>query len=297
MSPCLQLVRLVIVAAVGLVAGIVMTAPSAAQDADAHDSPARVLQVGASSGLERINAYRAAAGVSPANAHPALMQAAAGHVAYYDLNRGDGSMVGMGLHDQRASAPGFTGASMGARARATGYASSTVTENAGFGGINAAIDWGMSTVNHRLPLIHPSAIDMGFAVSESSGFNIIQVGLRRDSASVVLPSVYPPEGATNVPTTWDGGEAPNPAPGVARPLGSPITVAFHIGQPVEWGSVELRNAAGESLDVTTRRTDWMRAVAIIPHRPFEAAQTYTASVEAVADGRRVSRTWTFTTAG
>ena len=273
------------------------TAPLAAQGVDAPESPPSALQLGASSALERINAYRAGAGVSPAIAHPALMRAAAGHVAYYDLNRGDASLVGMGLHEQRADAPGFTGASMEARARAAGYASSAVTENAGFGSIDGAIDWHMSTVNHRLPLIHPSALDVGLAASDASGFNIIQVGLRRDPAGVTLPSVYPPDGAGGVPTSWDGAEAPNPAPGIPRPLGYPVTVAFHVGQRVQWRNVELRNAAGDALDVSTPRNEWMRALAIIPHRPLEAGQSYMASVEAVADGRVISRTWTFTTAG
>jgi hypothetical protein len=225
------------------------------------------------------------------------MQSAAGHVVYYDLNRSDPSLAGMGLHDERAEAPGFTGVGIGERARAAGYASAAVTENAGFGGLEAAIEWHMNTVNHRLPLIHPSALDMGMAASEASGFNVIQVGLRRAPSSATLPSVYPPDGASNVPTTWDGGETPDPAPGIRRPLGYPLTVAFDVSQRVEWRSAELRNAAGDLLDISTPRKDWMRSLAIIPHSPFGTNQTYSATIEAVADGRTVTRTWSFTTAG
>lgn len=273
---------------------IAVASPLAAQETDTQLS---ARQIAASSGLERINAYRAAAGVSPAVAHPALVQSAAGHVAYYDLNRADPSLVGMGLHDQRPDAPGFTGTSMNSRARAAGYASAAVTENAGFGGLDAAIEWHMNTVNHRLPLIHPSALDMGIASSEATGFNIIQVGLRRNPSSLTLPSVYPPDGAANIPTSWDGGEEPDPAPGIRRPLGYPITVAFGVNQRVEWRTVELRNATGDVLETSTPRKEWMRTLAIIPHRPLEAGQTYTAAVAALADGRAVTRTWSFTIAG
>ena len=245
--------------------------------------------------LARINAYRAAAGVGPAQLNPALLQSAAGHVAYYRVNQGDPSLAGMGLHQQRPDAPGFTGATMGDRARAAGYGGGAVTENAGFGRIEAAIDWYMNTVNHRLPLIHPSALDFGYATAGSPGFNIIAVGVRRERLNVTLPSVYPADGAGDVPTAWDGAEAPDPAPGIPRPLGYPITVAFGLGQRVEWRSLELRSASGDLLPVSTPRKDWMSAAAIIPLRPLDAAQTYVARVEAVVDGGAVTKEWRFTT--
>ena len=289
--------RAALATSMAFLVALVLGAPLTAQESSAAEPNLVALPAVSSSALETINAYRARAGVAPAAVHPALMQSAAQHVAYYDLNRGDSSLAGMGLHDQRPDAPGFTGASMGDRARAAGYASSAVTENAGFGGLIPAIEWHMNTVNHRLPLIHPSALDMGMAGSEESGFNIIQVGLRRAPAGVTLPSVYPPDGAVGVPTSWNGAEAPDPAPGIPRPVGYPITAAFDVSQRVEWGTVELRDSAGEPLDVSTPRKAWMRALAIIPHRPLEPGRTYTASIEAVADGRTVSRTWSFTTRG
>ena len=225
------------------------------------------------------------------------MQAAVGHVGYYDVNRGDPSLAGMGLHRQNPEAPGFTGVTMADRARAAGYSGAAVTENAGFGPLAAAVDWYMSTVNHRLPLIHPSALDVGLAHSGASGFGVIDVGLRRDRLDVSLPSVYPADGAADVPTVWDGAETPDPAPEVRRPLGYPITVAFAQYQQVEWIALELRDSTGEALETSTPRTDWMRAIAIIPHRPLMPGQTYTARIEAVVDGSPLTKEWTFTTRG
>lgn len=248
-----------------------------------------------STALEAVNRYRERAGVAPMAAHPALVESATGHVRYYDANPGDPALVGMGLHEQRPEAPGFTGASMRDRARAAGY-ENTVTENAGFGRLDAAMEWYMGTVNHRLPLIHPDALDVGMARSAASGFGVIAVGMRRDRQDVSLPSVYPPDGASDVPSVWDGLETPDPAPGVPRPLGYPITVAFARFQEVEWGAIELRDAADAPVEVSTPRTDWMRAVAIVPHRPLTPGASYTARIEATVDGQPMTKSWSFTVA-
>ena len=272
--------------------------PDTAADGAADDSaadPAAVVDA-PDPVLERVNAFRAAAGVAPARINPALALSAQNHVAYYDANVGDPSLNGMGLHQERPDAPGFTGVSMGDRAKAAGYSGGSVTENAGFGSVQAALDWYIATVNHRLPLIHPSALDIGYAAG-ASGFGIVDVGLRRDRVTVPLPSVYPADGATDVPTTWDGGETPDPAPGVPRPLGYPLTVAFGVAQRVAWQEFALLDPDGAALPISTPTTDWMRAAAIIPLQPLLRGQTYTAHVAATVDGKPVTKDWTFTTRG
>src|SRR4051812_40223023 len=100
----------------------------------AQDEPGPVDTPGAtgSVALERVNRYRERAGVPPMMAHPALVASAVGHVRYYDANVGDDALVGMGLHEERPEAPGFTGADMQDRAEAAGYSDGAVTENAGF---------------------------------------------------------------------------------------------------------------------------------------------------------------------
>jgi hypothetical protein len=128
-----------------------------------------------------------------------------------------------------------------------------------------------------------------------AGLHIIDVGLRRDPLDIELPSVYPANGATDVPRLWDGSETPDPAPGIPRPLGYPITVAFACHQQVDWQVLELRDGGGAPRDVSTPRTDWMRAAAIIPLQPLAPGETYTVHVEAVVDGASVTRDTTFTT--
>ncbi len=244
--------------------------------------------------LAKINAYRLAAGAGTARLDPALMQSAQSHVAYYDANKGDPSLAGMGLHQERPDAPGFTGATMGDRARAAGYRSGAVTENAGFGGVASAIDWYMNTVNHRLPLIHPSAVDLGYA-QDGDGFGVIDVGLRSEKNATAVPSVYPADGATGVPTSWDAAETPDPLPGVPRPVGYPLTVAFAVSHRVDYKTLSLAGPDGQPLEIETPTTAWMRAVAIIPRQPLQPGTSYTARVEALVDGRPVTREWGFTT--
>jgi len=126
------------------------------------------------------------------------------------------------------------------RAENAGYTAGSITENAGFGRIESAIAWGISTVNHRLPLIHPSVADVGYAVSGGpggNGFNIIDVGLRHDKLAAALPSVYPGEGAIDVSASWDGGETPDPAPGIARPLSYPANILLPTYRRVGIGVV------------------------------------------------------------
>jgi len=60
-------------------------------------------------------------------------------------------------------------------------------------------------------------------------------------------------------------------------------VAFARYQQVEWVAIELRDGAHTPQEVSTPRTDWMGAVAIVPHRPLTPGERYTA--------RRGDRGW------
>ena len=246
--------------------------------------------------LALINRYRIAAGVRPAEINPSLDRSASSHVLYYDANRGDPSLAGMGLHEETPGRPEFTGTTMAQRARAAGYSGGTVTENAGYGSFEGAVEWYMNSINHRLPLIHPSALDMGYSVSASSRFSIVAVGLKRGGDEVPPVSLYPAPDAADVPVSWDGSEAPDPAPGLPRPLGYPITVAFGINQNVQWQAFALDGPDGQPVGIAISRKDWMRAAGIIPKHPLDPGATYTVRVEATVDGQPFSKDWSFTTA-
>src|SRR5262249_1876832 len=116
--------------------------------------------------LDRINCYRALAGVGPLTLDDTLNRAAPAHVTYYALNAGDLSLAGMSLHEETPGRPGFTGADSDARARAAGSTDWYVDENVGLGGTpEATVDWFVNSVNHRENLLHPGTIHLGYAES------------------------------------------------------------------------------------------------------------------------------------
>ncbi len=98
-----------------------------------------------------------------------------------------------------------------------------------------------------------------------------------------------------MPASWGGAETPDPAPGVPRRLGHPITVAGGRSQQVGSNNLELLDDAGALLEVSSPRTDWMHAAAIIPHRPLAPGASYMARIVARVDGQPVTKAWTFTT--
>ena len=58
---------------------------------------------------------------------------------------------------------------------------------------------------------------------------------------------------------------------------------------------QIATSVSVHVDTLDARAAWMRAAAIIPHRPLLRGQSYTARVVATVDGRTVEKNWTFTT--
>lgn len=244
--------------------------------------------------LDRINYFRALAGLAPLPANAALMQSTRNHADYYVLNGG-------GAHTESPGMPGFTGASIHDRAVAAGYARySWVDEDVAFNTDEVGnVDLFVETVFHRLPLLHPSAIAIGYATASGNGRSImvIDVGLDQNyDPGVDLPVVYPGSGQTDVPRLWYAYESPDPVPGVPNPVGSPLTVSFLIGQSVEWGAVTLVSAAGTAVDVILAEgPTWRKSLGIVPRTPMEPGTTYTATVTGTVDGGAFSYSWSFST--
>ncbi len=245
--------------------------------------------------LDRINHFRALAGVLPLPANPALVRATQNHADYYVQNGG-------GAHTETPGLPGFTGSSIHDRAVAAGYPLySWVDEDVAFNtdAVNN-IDLFIATVFHRLPLLHPSAIAIGFATASGNGraIMVIDIGLDQNyDPGLDLPVVYPGPGQTDVPRLWYAYESPNPVPGVPNPVGSPLTVSFLINQSVEWGAVSLVSSGGVAVEVILAEgPTWRKALGIVPRYPMEAGTTYTATVTGTVDGAAFSRSWSFTTA-
>src|SRR5690348_12230281 len=149
----------------GLVMSLCTVTHAAADDLESQRSAA----------LARVNQWRAAIGVAPLARHPALDQSAQAHALYYKLNNGSG---GVGIHDEKPGLPGFTGADFFDRAQAAGYPSRNVNENMGLTGDQlSSLDWDIGTINHRLTLLDPRYVHIGFGVvNDTVKVDVIDLG-------------------------------------------------------------------------------------------------------------------------
>ena len=245
--------------------------------------------------IDRVNYWRALAGLPALPMNAALMQATRNHADYHVLNGG-------GAHTESPGLPGFTGSSIHDRAVEAGYPRrSWVDEDVAFNSDALEnVDLFVETVFHRLPLLHPSAIAIGYATASGNGraITVIDVGLDQNyDPGLDLPVVYPGPGQADVPRLWYAYESPNPVPGVPNPVGFPVTVSFLIGQSVEWGVVSLVGAGGAVVDIILAEgPTWRKSLGIVPRTPLEPGTTYTATVTGTVDGVGITKTWSFTTA-
>ena len=245
----------------------------------------------------RVNEFRASMGLPPLQQSSALMRAAQAHADYYIRNLGDPAAGG--LHTEVPGKPGFTGASIYDRAKAAGYPLNWIDETFGFLEPRQTLEWALATVFHRYMFVHPSAVHIGYGTATYGGTTvaIFNVGLSPEhTAAVPLPSVYPTDGASGVPRQWDGAEWPDPAPGVPRPLGPPITLQFGLDDRVTWGEAALLDPSGQPLPVAVSTSDWRRALAVIPHHPLAPGAVYILRVTGIRNGSPFSFQSQFTSA-
>ncbi len=243
-----------------------------------------------------ITALRAALGLPSLIESPELMQAAQGHADYYIAHL-DNPNSG-GLHTQVFGYAGFTGRTIGDRARAARYPLGWVDEVFAFFNPADTVAWAIETVWHRYMFIHPSAVHVGYgtATAGDTTVTVFNVGLSpAHTADAPLPAVVPSNGATDVPLSWAGWESPNPAPGALRPFGPPVSLQFGLDDEVTWGDAALFGP--DDSVVTTARTtsEWRRALSLVPHDPLTPATTYTVRVTGVRNGEAFTVESSFTT--
>ncbi len=199
-------------------------------------------------------------------------------------------------HEEYPDKEGFT--TEGARA---GLAS--VIVGPGVSSPEDAIDGWMGTFYHRLPLIDPGLVRIGWS---------LQHGIAAlDSGSMVAPFEFPAyvpwpaAGATDVPTRFSGPELPHPVPGEDQMRwGYPVTVqtfayeaepdvklALWQGQPQDGLPVECWFST--PLKPTNPKLAPANAFCLIPKARLKPGTLYTVVAEGIPERTRV--TWTFTT--
>ena len=244
--------------------------------------------------IGEVNRVRAGLGLAPLIKSDALTQAASSHALYWMAHRGD-------FHNETPGLQHFTGVSIFDRAKAADYELNWIDEVAGLLDPARTLDWALSTVYHRYMFVHPSAVHIGYgsATDGNVTVSIFNVGLQFDgSGPNPQPSIYPADGAAAVPPQWDGFEGPDPAPGVPRPLGPPITVLFRLADDVAWGQASLtRLSDGAVLAATVQTSGWRKGLSLVPHDPLVESASYRFDVSWTVNGTSGTSSSTFTTAG
>lgn len=165
-----------------------------------------------------------------------------------------------------------------------------------------AVDGWLGTFYHRLPLLDPGVVRIGFG--EEGGVTVL------DATSMVRPFPamtwvpYPHEAARGVPTAFVP-ELPNPVPGQdPSSFGYPVSVQFFSFPKdfdVKFTLHEGGSAKGTPVDCwlsspsapTNPRLAPPAAFCLIPKAHLRPNTTYTARVEGIPDNEPY--TWSFTT--
>lgn len=249
--------------------------------------------------LAHVNTYRHAAGLSPMVYNNALGAAAAGHARYLVANAEKG-------HDQRPGAPHYFGVTPADRMGYYGYYRGGGEVIAYDWRAETAIDGWMQTIYHRVPLVHPGNLEMGYGqAGRSDRANVINTG---PGAQVDQVALWPYPGQTGVPVGWDGAETPSPFdryPNVEPPIGYSVSVTFgNRPERLTLNEAKLLGPDGAAVPVMIYAPDndphLTDTVGMIPHDPLAPESTYQAyvagSVDFGAGPQPYEYRWSFTTA-
>ena len=223
--------------------------------------------------LERLNAYRGAAGLPPVAEDPSSSADLAKHMNYMLLNPDDI------WHGESPGRPGYTREGHQAAAES----------NLWFTGpdINAAtaIDVWMGSIHHRYGLLNYDLITTGFAIACNTdhcgaGLNVLR-GLQESSPmpnGVIYPGTNQQGVDTDVFISWQFGWYPR----------------------VILRTASLKDESGKLIAIKTsspQPDEYINMVAIIPKENLTAATTYIVDLHVMLGDKDLNRTWAFKTAG
>lgn len=249
--------------------------------------------------LNVINTYRKWLGIPALTVDPHLQRAAEAHIEYYRLNFGDPNLAGMGLHYETVGQPGFSGETFQDRAEAAGY-KGWVNENAGLSGSMLwSLDWFIATVGHRLTLLDPRYQHIGMAAIDNGDmrFEIIDLGTNVWVEDTTPDwSAWPPDGATGVGLSFDG-EAPDPFPSAAYPVGYPISLKYFGVGDLTFSKATISTGGQMLPSFAEIGTGWLSrdTILLCAEDPLEPGTRYDVQIQGHANGERFTTNWSFTT--
>lgn len=187
---------------------------------------------GENSAIYWVNLYRERAGLFPLEHNTSLEKAARGHATY--LARHQSLYTnGLSVHREEKGHEGFLAEMYWQRQALFEYEELPLSEVIAFQrSTEAAIAQWMESVYHRIPLLDTRAISAAYSlqVSENRAFGVMEIaqpdlGPEGEDWADNNWVAYPANGASLVPTEWDGKESPQP---MAPPSGFPSGPVFTL---------------------------------------------------------------------
>jgi hypothetical protein len=293
-------------AAAGSSAGGSMAPPAGMGDPKACPAAPTGASAEATQALMAVNASRVAAGSGCMNMVAALNMSALNHCMYNANASNISSATCMaGGHGEVMSCMGFTGADVAAREKAAGYSALGATEvltSYGNMPVQAVPSW-INTVWHRIPMLDPWTVDMGYGGSKNC--DVIDFGKGMPTAAANTVVVWPYDGQIAVPPSFSGRESPvPPAPMAGWPSSYPINIYAQKLMITE-------HVLTKDGDTTPLPHTWMDAQSptvdpgykyylndtafMYGDAPFAANTKYRVKMVGTHTGGAINLEWTFTT--
>lgn len=308
--------RRALTAALAVIVALTVVAFTPSSVAYAAQTPPAA-DLAALAGAAATNAFRTSLGLPALSTNAALAAAAKSHSQYL-LNH---NVIG---HGEDTADSDSTGNSPADRAAYFGYSSwayevlnwlSTPSTT------GDSVQLWIDTLYHRIAYLDPRIHEQGFglATGGSGAYSATQdFGALNWNYSWSKPILYPVDGQTGVPTSWDASESPNPLrlfPGALDAQGNPkgptgpvLTASFFDGTVTGTAvtSASLTGADGSTpafWTLSSANDDELReTVSLIPQAPLKPDTAYTVHITGTYKKSTLGAktpfdvTWTFRTA-
>lgn len=245
--------------------------------------------------VERVNSFRKIASLDPVTADPVLSKGCKAHAAYLVKNESAPSVQGLGAHDEDSKLPGYSD---------DGAKAAGASDIAYVNPVEAVDGW-MATLFHRIPVLTPGLkkIGIGYAKGGKWGWvSVMDVVSGQANKGKDTTVIYPVDKQADVPFEF-GGEEPSPIPeNSEKKAGYPITATFPTDAKVT--DVKALLTAGEETQIDF----WLstpeqpaderyqrNTICLIPKLPLMRRSTHIVSITAIVNGKKWSKTWTFST--
>jgi hypothetical protein len=257
--------------------------------------------------LTWLNRFRTEAGLIPVTYDSNVEQAAQGH-AFFIAEHRDLYQAGISFHDEIEGKTGFLAEKYWERQAMFNSKGKALGEVIAFHrSTEAAMAQWMESVYHRIPLLDTRAITGAYAlqVRADNAYGVLELTQLNSSQEAVQDTkwvAYPVDGASLVPTSWDGKESPQPmAPPGGYPSGPVFTLSAADNAPVRIAKATLLDENGHAiphtlLDATNDGFfEAQTGLALYANDPLEAGATYTIQLSGFRGDQVFQWSSTFTT--